>query len=159
MKPGLRGVLARTVELLRADERVVAAYNTGSVGTEREDDYSDVDPMFVVRAAEFEGLDRDLKGVFAAAGVTPILWWPERGNCDTLRNYAIMFEHEGELLQYDINIQAWESGPIPVRPGSVLPLHINAAQQVIVRIGDKAVARAELVEIEGEIGARIVAML
>ena len=46
-----------------------------------------------------------------------------------------------------------------VRPGSVLPLHINAAQQVIVRIGDKAVARAELVEIEGEIGARIIAML
>jgi type III secretion protein Q len=41
----------------------------------------------------------------------------------------------------------------------VIPLHINAAQQVVVRIGDKAVARAELVEIEGEIGARIVAML
>lgn len=46
-----------------------------------------------------------------------------------------------------------------VRPGSVLPLHINAAQQVVVRIGDKAVARAELVEIEGEIGARIISML
>lgn len=46
-----------------------------------------------------------------------------------------------------------------VRPGHVLPLHINAAQQVIVRIGDVPLARAELVEIEGEIGARIVAML
>ena len=45
-----------------------------------------------------------------------------------------------------------------IRPGSVLPLHINAAQQVILRIGDKAVARAELVEIEGEIGARIISM-
>lgn len=46
-----------------------------------------------------------------------------------------------------------------VRAGSVIPLQINAASQVVVRIGDKAVARAELVEIEGEIGARIVSML
>jgi type III secretion protein Q len=46
-----------------------------------------------------------------------------------------------------------------VHPGSVIPLHVNAAQQVVLRIGDKAVARAELVELEGEIGARIIAML
>lgn len=46
-----------------------------------------------------------------------------------------------------------------LKPGAVVPLHINAAQHVLVRIGDKAVARAELVEIEGEIGARIVSML
>jgi len=46
-----------------------------------------------------------------------------------------------------------------IKPGAVMPLHINAAQQVVVRIGDRAVARAELVEIEGEVGARIIAML
>jgi type III secretion protein Q len=46
-----------------------------------------------------------------------------------------------------------------LRPGGVLPLHVNAAQTVIVRIGDKPVAKAELVEIEGEIGARILSLL
>lgn len=46
-----------------------------------------------------------------------------------------------------------------LRPGGVLPLHINAAQQVVLRIGDRAVANAELVEIEGEIGARIISLL
>ncbi|MGV3625758.1 MAG: FliM/FliN family flagellar motor switch protein [Archangium sp.] len=46
-----------------------------------------------------------------------------------------------------------------LKTGAVVPLHINAAQHVLIRIGDKAVAKAELVEIEGEIGARIVAML
>lgn len=46
-----------------------------------------------------------------------------------------------------------------LKAGAVVPLHINAAQHVLVRIGDKAVAKAELVEIEGEIGARIIAML
>lgn len=45
-----------------------------------------------------------------------------------------------------------------LRPGGVLPLHINAAQTVTIRIGDKAVARAELVEIEGEIGARVLSL-
>lgn len=46
-----------------------------------------------------------------------------------------------------------------LRPGGVLPLHVNAAQTVIIRVGDKAVAKAELVEIEGEIGARILSLL
>ena len=46
-----------------------------------------------------------------------------------------------------------------LKPGAVVPLHINAAQTVVLRVGDRAVARAELVEVEGEIGARILAML
>jgi type III secretion protein Q len=46
-----------------------------------------------------------------------------------------------------------------LKPGAILPLHINAAEPVTLRVGDRAVARAELVEIEGEIGARIVALL
>lgn len=46
-----------------------------------------------------------------------------------------------------------------IAPGAVLPLHINAAQTVTLRIDGKPVALAELVEVEGEIGARITAML
>ena len=46
-----------------------------------------------------------------------------------------------------------------VRPGAILPLHINAAEPVLLKVGDRAVARAELVEIEGEVGARILSLL
>jgi type III secretion protein Q len=46
-----------------------------------------------------------------------------------------------------------------LKPGAVLPLHVGAAQTVVVRVGDRAVARAELVEVDGEVGARILAML
>ncbi len=42
-----------------------------------------------------------------------------------------------------------------LRPGSILALRCNAAEPVTLWIGDRAVARAELVEIEGELGARI----
>lgn len=46
-----------------------------------------------------------------------------------------------------------------IRTGSILPLHINSAEPVVLRVGDRAVARAELVEIEGEVGARILSLL
>jgi type III secretion protein Q len=45
-----------------------------------------------------------------------------------------------------------------LKPGAVLPLHINASQPVMLRIGDRAVARAEIVEIDGELGARILTL-
>lgn len=46
-----------------------------------------------------------------------------------------------------------------LRPGAVLPLRIGATEPVVLRVGDRAVARAELVDIEGEIGARIIGLL
>jgi type III secretion protein Q len=46
-----------------------------------------------------------------------------------------------------------------LKPGAVLALHVTAAQTVVVKVGDRAVARAELVEVEGEIGARILSMI
>ena len=75
MVEALRPIYERTVEILRADERVVAAVMYGSVGTDREDEFSDVDPFFLVRAADFEAMDRDLPEVFRQAGVEPVLWW------------------------------------------------------------------------------------
>ena len=45
-----------------------------------------------------------------------------------------------------------------LRPGAVVPLHINAAQPVMLRIGDRAIAKAEIVEIDGELGARILTL-
>lgn len=120
MKAQLRPVYERTLELLAADERVLAGFMTGSAGRGEDDAHSDVDPWFLVRQAEFEALDADLPGLFAEAGAEPILWWPERCNCETLRNYAVMFHHEGTLVQYDVTIQAWGEDPVTVPPGTVL---------------------------------------
>lgn len=44
-----------------------------------------------------------------------------------------------------------------LRPGVVLPLRTSASDPVLLRVGDRVVARAELVDIEGEVGARILA--
>jgi type III secretion protein Q len=45
-----------------------------------------------------------------------------------------------------------------LRIGSVLPLHVGAGDPVLLRVGDRAVGRAELVDIEGELGARVLAL-
>ncbi len=46
-----------------------------------------------------------------------------------------------------------------LKPGALLPLRINASEPVLLRVGDRVVARAELVDIEGEVGARILALV
>jgi len=121
LRVGLRAVYERSVGLFRADPRVLAAHMSGSVGTEREDEHSDVDPVLLVKADDFDAFDRDLPVLFRQLGVKPVLWWPERINCETLRNYAVLFELEGELLQYDITISAAGEGTrAPVRPGRVI---------------------------------------
>jgi hypothetical protein len=48
------------------------------------------------------------------------LWWPERGNCGTWRNYACLFEADGTLLQYDITIQVPPAAPLLVGPQQFL---------------------------------------
>jgi type III secretion protein Q len=102
-------------------------------------------------AASFE-----LRGTFTEAGftLTSAFERPSQESPMSQVDPTVPVEVEIELTRLRLPMHQLGN----VRPGSVLPLHINAAQQVIVRIGDKAVARAELVEIEGEIGARIISM-
>lgn len=46
-----------------------------------------------------------------------------------------------------------------IRPGAILPLHVTPRDLVLLRVGDTHIAQAELVNVEGQIGARIVKML
>ncbi len=99
----------------------------------------------------------ELRGTFTPHGftLTRASERPSQEHTMTTVDPTVPVEVEVELTRLRIPLDQLGA----VRPGHVVPLHINAAQQVVLRIGDKAVARAELVEVEGEIGARIVAML
>lgn len=46
-----------------------------------------------------------------------------------------------------------------IKPGSVIDLEASLSDPVVLRVGDRAVAKAELVDIDGELGARILALL
>lgn len=129
----LLAVYEESLELFRADARVLAAFASGSMGTEREDEHSDVDLDLLIAPGEFDAFAGDLPALFARLGVEPVVWWPERGNCDTLRNYCILFERQGELLHYDITIHSALEG---VRP------HVRPCQTIFDKAG--------LVEVVGD---------
>ncbi len=119
----IKDAFDKTVSLFEKDPRVVAAYHSGSIGTDREDEFSDVDPVFVIKPESFMEFDRQLPELFEQVVAKPILWWPERWiwrpgadeNINIPRNYAIFFEMDGKLLQYDINfMSAPQKGRIKV---------------------------------------------
>jgi type III secretion protein Q len=81
-------------------------------------------------------------------------------------NMATVIEQSGGMppLPVDVEIELTRlmlplSELAALKPGALLPLRINASEPVLLRVGDRAVARAELVEIDGEIGARILSLL
>ena len=109
----IKDAFDKTVSVFENDPRVVAAYHSGSIGTDREDEFSDVDPVYVIEPESFLEFDRQLPGIFEKAVAKPILWWPERwvwrlgaeDNINIHHNYAIFFEMDDKLLQYDINFR------------------------------------------------------
>ncbi|WP_319586104.1 aminoglycoside 6-adenylyltransferase [uncultured Desulfobulbus sp.] len=112
MHQNLRKVFDKTVEIFADDLRVIGAWIGGSGNAATEDVYSDVDPIFIIRDEDFNTFDVEMRSVFEPLVDEIILWWPERGNNDMVKNYAILFKAP-ELLQYDMNIMresAFSSG-------------------------------------------------
>ncbi|HVP62832.1 MAG TPA: FliM/FliN family flagellar motor switch protein [Myxococcaceae bacterium] len=46
-----------------------------------------------------------------------------------------------------------------LQPGAIVPLHVSAGDPVFLRAGDRRIARAELVEVESEVAARVLELL
>ncbi|HEY1088422.1 MAG TPA: FliM/FliN family flagellar motor switch protein [Archangium sp.] len=107
--------------------------------------------------ARLVGSAFELRGQFTATGFTPTRVVPRITQEIAMSQPDPTVPVEVEIELTRVRLPLHQLGN--VHTGAVIPLHINAAQQVVLRIGDKAIARAELVEVEGEIGARIVAML
>jgi type III secretion protein Q len=99
---------------------------------------------------------------------------PEGFSLNRARGRA--FPQESDMV--DVNERSEGMPPLPVdveieltrlmvpiselaglKPGALLPLRINASEPVLLRVGDRVVARAELVDLEGEVGARILTLV
>ena len=46
-----------------------------------------------------------------------------------------------------------------LQPGAVLPLRVSTGDPVFLRAGDRRIARAELVDVEGEVAARVLELV
>jgi type III secretion protein Q len=109
------------------------------------------------------------RGFSLTGGFTPggFLLTHARGSAHSQESDMVAVDEKGEgmpPLPVDVEIELTRvmvplSELAALKPGALLPLHINASEPVLLRVGDRAVARAELVEIEGEVGARVLALL
>jgi type III secretion protein Q len=101
----------------------------------------------------------ELHGVLSASGFrfshSQSSHPPESAMPQSARPPPLPVELEIELTRLSLPIS--ELGQL--QPGAVLELNTRLDQPVLVRIGDRAVARAELVDIDGEIGARVLELL
>jgi hypothetical protein len=109
MNQHLATLYAQTIARYQADPRILGAWEFGSLGKGTGDEYSDVDPVFIVRDDAFEQVDAEIRPLFEGLGVRIKLWWPEGFNDGGIRNYAILYDAAGELLQYDMTVASVSS--------------------------------------------------
>ncbi len=121
MHSELKQVFDNSVILMEADNRVLAGFVSGSAGTFDEDEYSDVDAVFIVRSGALEKIVDSLPDFFASLSDSVELIWAERYNTPQHHNYAVLFRIGDNLLQYDISIDSEDFKPgRKVLPGRIL---------------------------------------
>jgi predicted nucleotidyltransferase len=81
MHPTLKAIYDSTVEQFRQDPRIVAAWEFGSIGKGTADEFSDVDPVFVVKDEFFDEVDEERRPLLEEIGFRIALWWPDRLQC------------------------------------------------------------------------------
>lgn len=79
----------------------------------------------------------------------------EKPMSDDLSRSLLPIEVEVELTRFNLPLS--ELGTL--RPGAVLPLRQRDEDPVTLKVGGRAIARAELVDIDGEVGARILELI
>lgn len=79
----------------------------------------------------------------------------ERPMSDDPSHPFLPVEVEVELTRLSLRISQLAT----LRPGAVVPLRIDDRDPVSLKIGGRTIARAELVDLEGEVGARILRLV
>lgn len=103
MNQELKQIFDQSMAVLKKDPRVLGAWHFGSLAKNCADQFSDVDPVLLIKSDYFEEIDQELPRIFARFCPKIHLWLGEDFNDSSIKNYAILIETEG-LHQYDLTI-------------------------------------------------------
>lgn len=103
MNTGLKEIFDRSIEVFQNDPRILGAWHFGSIAKKGDDDYSDVDPVFLVKKEKFNEVDKELTDIFNKICSKIHLCLAEGFNDNTIKNYAILLE-SNDIYQYDFTI-------------------------------------------------------
>lgn len=108
---------------------------------------------------EWSGRLEDAHFSFSPTSETPIFSEEQTQvtslSCSASSTSVLPVELEVELTRLLIPLGVLSA----LKPGGVLPLRIRPSDAVSIRLGDRVLAKAELVELEGELGARILQLM
>lgn len=90
------------VDLLKQDSRCLEAWYYGSVSRGLEDEYSDIDVVFLIEGNHFESFS-DVIGDYVARVCDEVVnVWPESFNCDELKNFQYVIRLNDDLIIIDL---------------------------------------------------------
>lgn len=144
--------LSSPPELARARLPVSASIRQGTVALlPGELEALEAGDVLLLRDAEGPGAALVLPGGFRATGALDPEGLHVKELSMSVRTPQIPITLDVELCRVEVTL----SELARLEPGAVLPLAIDRRGQVTLRAGDRAVARGELVEVEGAVGIRI----
>jgi hypothetical protein len=113
MNDNLMNAFYKVVDVLKNDNRCHGGWHFGSLVRGLSDEYSDVDPIFLIKGKYFEEVAIDLPNIMKMACDNLVIFWKEGYNNDELKSFGCELEIDGKYYQFDIfiindqKIDAW----------------------------------------------------
>ena len=104
MNQNLMNAFYKVVNVLKNDSRCHGGWHYGSLGRGLDDEYSDVDPIFLIKGDYFEEVAQDLPNIMKLACDNLVIFWKESYNNDELKSFGCDLEIDGKYYQFDIFI-------------------------------------------------------
>lgn len=102
MNPLLNQMSNDFLSIMKSKESILGAWNFGSVTHSLDDEYSDVDLIFLVEGKSFGEINNTLITYLEKICDEVVLCWPEVFNSEAITNYGFLLKKEEILLQFDV---------------------------------------------------------
>jgi hypothetical protein len=102
MDPRIVEIFKSATAKFEAMDQILAAWYFGSIARGLSDEYSDFDPVYLVRAQYFAECESWIHPVFEGLCESIVLVRPEDFNCEALKTFGLLLKQGGELFQFDV---------------------------------------------------------
>ncbi|MCL2636773.1 MAG: adenylyltransferase [Oscillospiraceae bacterium] len=102
MHKDLTAAFNKMIDILNTDTRCLGGWHFGSVARDMTDEYSDYDPVFLIKSKDFESFAEDIPKLMNDISDELLICWEEGFNNDKFKNFCCAIRVGGEIHQLDI---------------------------------------------------------
>lgn len=104
MNKELRDIFNKSIDIISGDNRCLGAWHLDLVSRNLQDEFSDINAVFLINEKDFENFAKDVHKIFNTICDNVIFIYPKEFNSDILKNYGILMQKNSNILQYDLII-------------------------------------------------------